>query len=134
MNSRAVSHTATQARLIVFFFCFFFVSFLKEYLCFRELHYRSQYIELLLKCLAAGKKLACINKHVIGELLFNGSFRQYFSIYHVVSKTEVIGREREGERERGKQLPASTANKVGPCPIATLLHPMTFFIIASIKL
>ena len=100
MNSRAVSHIATQARLIVFFF----VRFLKEYLCFRELHYRSQYIELLLKCLAAGKKLACINKHVIGELLFNGSFRQYFSINHVVSKTEVIGRERERERNNYPHL------------------------------
>ena len=63
MNSRTVSHTATQAGLIMFFF---FVRFLQEYLCFRELHYRSQYIELLMKFLAAGKKLTCINKHVIG--------------------------------------------------------------------
>ena len=66
MNSRTVSHTATQAGLIMFFFFFFFVRFLQEYLCFRELHYRSQYIELLMKCVAAGKKLTCINKHVIG--------------------------------------------------------------------
>ena len=63
--------------------------------------YRSQYIELLLKCLAAGKKLTCTNKHVIGYLLFKGSFRQCFSIYHVVSKREVVGRERERERQRG---------------------------------
>ena len=70
MNSETVSHTATQARLIIiitiFFLFFFLVRFLQEYLCFRELHYRSQYIELLLKCLAAGKKLTCTNKHVIG--------------------------------------------------------------------
>ena len=64
MNSRTVSHTATQAGLIMFV-CFL-VRFLQEYLCFRELHYRSQYIELLMKCLAAGKKLTCINQHVIG--------------------------------------------------------------------
>ena len=64
MNLRTVSHTATQAGLIMFFF--FLVRFLQEYLCFRELHYRSQYIELLMKCVAADKKLTCINKHVIG--------------------------------------------------------------------
>ena len=99
MNSRTVSHTATQARLIMFLFFFFFlVRFLQKYLCFRELHYRSQYIELLLRCLAAGKTLTCIISMFLHNL-FNGSFRQYFSIYHVVSKRELIGRERERERE-----------------------------------
>ena len=43
MNSGTVSHTATQARLIIiiFFVCLFvfFVRILQEYLCFRELHY-----------------------------------------------------------------------------------------------
>ena len=45
-------------------------------------------------------------------------------MYHVVSKREVIGRERE--RGGGKQLPAPTANKVGPCPIATVFAPDDF--------
>ena len=39
----------------------------------------------------------------------------------------MIGRERERERER-KQLPAPTANKVGPCPIATVFAPGDFIL------
>ena len=35
-------------------------------------------------------------------------------------------------RER-KKIPAPTANTVGPCPIATVQHSMTFFIISINK-
>ena len=71
MNSGTVSHTATQARLIII------IIIIILFVCFGQIFtrvsmflgvtlYRSQYIELLLKCLAAGKKLTCTNKHVIG--------------------------------------------------------------------
>ena len=72
MNSGTVSHTATQARLIIiifFFVCLFFFFgqiFTRVSMFSGVTLYRSQYIELLLKCLAAGKKLTCTNKHVIG--------------------------------------------------------------------
>ena len=69
MNSGTVSHTATQARLIIiiFFVCFFFgQNFTRVSMFSGVTLYRSQYIDLLLKCLAAGKKLTCTNKHVIG--------------------------------------------------------------------
>ena len=69
MNSGTVSHTATQARLIIIIFlfvCFFGQIFTRVSMFSGVTLYRSQYIELLLKCLAAGKKLTCTNKHVIG--------------------------------------------------------------------
>ena len=71
MNSGTVSHTATQARLIIIIFflfvCFFFGQIFTRVSMFSGVTlYRSQYIELLLKCLAAGKKLTYTNKHVIG--------------------------------------------------------------------
>ena len=69
MNSGTVSHTATQARLIIiifFLFVFFCQNFTRVSMFSGVTLYRSQYIELLLKCLAAGKKLTCTNKHVIG--------------------------------------------------------------------
>ena len=53
------------------------------------------------------------------------------SVYIMLSLKEkwLEKRERERERERergGEQLPASTANKVGPCPIATVFVPDDF--------
>ena len=62
MNSGTVSHTATQARLIIIiFFCLFFFFFFQIFTRVSMFSgvtlYRSQYIEIILKCLAAGKKI-----------------------------------------------------------------------------
>ena len=46
------------------------------------------------------------------------------SVYIMLSLKEKWLEERE--REGGEQLPAPTANKVGPCPIATVLVPDDF--------
>ena len=52
------------------------------------------------------------------------------SVYIMLSLKEKWLEERERERERerggGEQLPAPTANKVGPCPIATVFVPDDF--------
>ena len=59
MNSRTVSHTATQAGLIMFFFFFFCQIFTRV----------SMFSGVTLKITIRrtfGKKMTCINKHVIG--------------------------------------------------------------------
>ena len=48
------------------------------------------------------------------------------SVYIMLSLKEKWLEEREREREGGGQLPAPTANKVGPCPIATVFVPDDF--------
>ena len=54
------------------------------------------------------------------------------SVYIMLSLKEKWLEERERERRerererRGEQLPAPTANKVGPCPIATVFVPDDF--------